>query len=139
MWLFCYHIHAKLVAMNMPRTTYRIALWLAVMAILFAVMAPTIARARSTGEWIEICSVAGNKLVKVTNSATDGGQPADNRAAMDCPYCALHIDLALPSLPQVALVHQITRLAFVPRLFLQAPQAQFVWAPAQSRAPPVLA
>lgn len=130
---------ATLARMIMHRTTYRIALWLAALAMLFAVLAPTISRVRSTGDWVEICSVAGNKLVQVASATGDGSQPADARAAMDCPYCALHIDLAVPTPPQAAPIHRISRLAFVPRLFLQAPQAPFVWAPAQSRAPPVLA
>ncbi len=139
---FLPHPRATLPRMIMHRTTYRFALWLAALAMLFAVLAPTIARVRSTGDWVEICSVAGNKLVLVASagdSASDGGQPADARAAMDCPYCALHIDLALPTPPQASLIHRISRLAFVPRLFLQAPQTPFVWAPAQSRAPPALA
>lgn len=133
---------ATLPCMIMHRTTYRFALWLAALAMLFAVLAPTVSRIRSTGDWVEICSVAGNKLVLVAsagNTVSDGGQPAGARAAMDCPYCALHIDLAVPTAPQASLTHRISRLAFVPRLFLQAPQAPFVWAPAQSRAPPVLA
>jgi hypothetical protein len=121
-------------------TTHRIALWLAALSMLFAVLAPTASRIRNTGNWVEICSVAGNKLVQVTNAAgTDNGQPADARMAMDCPYCALHIDLVLPPSPQTTLIHRIIRFSFVPRLFLQAPQAQFIWAPAQSRAPPSLA
>jgi len=124
----------------MTRTTYRIALWIAVLAMLFAVLAPTISRVRNTGSWVEVCSVAGIKLVQVANvTGTDTDQPASPRAAMDCPYCALHIDLALPPQRQATLIHHIIQLSFVPRLFLQAPQTQFVWAPAQSRAPPFMA
>lgn len=122
----------------MHRTIYRFALWLAALAMLLSVLAPTISRISNKSDWVEVCSVAGSNLVQVVAN-TDGDQPAESRAKMDCPYCALHVDLALPTLPQVALIDHIIRLAFVPRLFLQAPQAQFVWAPAQSRAPPTLA
>ncbi len=132
------YIHAKLPRMFMHRTIYRFALWLAALAMLLSVLAPTISRISNKSDWVEVCSVAGTKLVQVVAN-TDGDQPTGSRAAMNCPYCALHIDLALPPLPQVALIDHIIRLAFVPRLFLQAPQAQFVWAPAQSRAPPILA
>lgn len=123
--------------MILHRTPYRIAVWLASLAMLFAVLAPTIARARSGGEWVEICSVAGNKLVRST-AATDPAQPESAGATMDCPYCALHSELALPTTPHAVLIHAIEVSSFVPRLFLQAPRALFIWAPAQSRAPPAL-
>ncbi|MYM42115.1 DUF2946 domain-containing protein [Duganella qianjiadongensis] len=119
-------------------TIFRFALWLAALAMLLSVLAPTISRISTKSDWVEVCSVVGSKLVRVVAN-TDGDQPTESRAAMNCPYCALHIDLALPSPPQVALIDHIIRLAFVPRLLLQAPRAQFVWAPAQSRAPPILA
>nr|WP_315396011.1 DUF2946 domain-containing protein [uncultured Duganella sp.] len=121
--------------MKIDSHPHRIAAWLACLAMLFAVLAPSISRATAVGGWTEICTSAGMKLVKLA----DDGTRAPSGSLMQgehCPFCAHHADLAGPVPQAPAMAHPIGLGEIVPRLFLQAPRPLFTWTPAQSRAPP---
>lgn len=112
------------------------AVWFTCLALVFAMLAPTVARANANTGWAEVCSAAGMKLVQVDN--TDGPeQPSGSLMNGEhCPFCHLHADVhgAVPQLP--AMIHPASVRLAMPRLFLQAPRTLSIWAPAQSRAPP---
>jgi hypothetical protein len=126
-------IHSRL----LRRTTAA----LACMAILLAALAPAIShalsdRGKSHSLWAEICSSAGLKLVKLElgPKAPAHGEPV---SAFDhCPFCQTHG--SMPGLPPtVSLSLPAYSGTFpLPELFYQAPRPLFVWASAQSRAPP---
>lgn len=136
--------------MGMSRFTRRtaiVAAWLACLAMLFAALAPSIARANSArhdGVWTQICSAGGTRLVKVSLadagahvSPDDGGAPAAH--GEPCPFCSVHAaSFALPpdggfSVPVIDNPQYFTFL-FRPAL---RPPAR--WIKAQSRAPPLAA
>ncbi len=115
---------------------------IACLAILMAALAPSISHAladagKSRSLWAEICSSAGLKLVKLDlgQETPAHGEPAS--AFEHCPFCQNHGGMTgLP--PSVALVIPAFQGSFpLPILFYQAPRPLFVWASAQSRAPPV--
>lgn len=124
----------------------RITAWLAALAVLWGALLPVLSHAvvaHQTGDnaWVEVCTATGMAWVNSTdNEATpDVGSPAKGMNMAVCGWCATHSPLA--SLPTVA-QPLATPLAFgpqVPVAFLQAPRPLFVWAAAQSRAPPVSA
>ena len=116
--------------------------WLAVIALLFAALAPAVSQAVATTRGADagltpICTHAGLKWVDSTT-----GEVRDAPAGVDaanqlerCPFCltsapalpvsAADLRFALPELP-----------GELPYLFEHAPQTLFVWAHAPSRAPP---
>lgn len=121
----------------------RLSIWFACFAILMAALAPSISHALaatngSGTSWVEICSTTGIKAIKVVESTAPGDEfPAETMLHFaDCPYCLLHADVpALPHLVSVALPLNADASAF-PFLFYQSPRPLFMWAAAQSRAPP---
>ncbi|WP_296559320.1 DUF2946 family protein [Pigmentiphaga sp.] len=72
---------------------------LVLLALLWGMLAPAIANtlARPSDTWVELCSVYGPKLIKLSD---DGSRPSPDDSATtsaDCPYCRLHAAVALPS------------------------------------------
>lgn len=131
--------------MGMSLFTRRFAAWLACFAILLAAMAPSISRTLAAAShagagWAEVCSDAGAKLVKLSGGhAPASPSPADpGLHAEHCPFCSTHAGtLALP--PGLTPVLPLALGSPVlPSLYYQAPRPLFIWAAAQSRAPPVL-
>lgn len=128
--------------MTFLRQTRRISTWIAAIAVLFAALAPSISHALvSTGKlnplWTEICSAQGTKIVKFDAAGKPAGKDVSS-GFEHCPYCTTHGGSAgLPpvsgfNLPAVAGSFPL------PSLFYQAPRSLFVWASAQSRAPPAI-
>jgi hypothetical protein len=134
--------------MGMSRFTRRTATltaWLAGMAMLFAALAPSIARATSARHdsvWTQICSASGTRLVKVSlaeaaaqGSPDDGGAPAAH--GEHCPFCSTHAaSFALPPDGGVS-VPVIDNPQYFTFLFVPALRPPARWIKAQSRAPPV--
>lgn len=121
----------------------RLIAWIATFAILLSALAPSISHAvaLAKGEkslWVEVCSVAGSKLVKV-GDAGDPATPAKKPAGMEhCPFCSTHAGSA-GILPGAGIVLPAALgKPVVPTLYYQSPRPLFSWAPAQSRAPPAL-
>lgn len=105
-------------------------------------MAPSISRALAAAShggpgWAEVCSDAGAKLVKLS-AAHDPAPAGQGMHADHCPFCATHAG-SVALLPGLAPVLPLAPGAPVlPSLYYQAPRPLFIWAAAQSRAPPVL-
>lgn len=130
------------------RQTKRITTWLAAMAILFAAIAPSISHAlASVGKlsptWMEICSAEGSKVFKSDDAGGVSQQKTQQKNSSagfeHCPYCTLHGgSVGLP--PTAGFTLPVFSCSFpLPSLFYQAPRPLFIWAAAQSRAPPASA
>lgn len=128
------------------RTHFRFTAWLAALAVLWGALLPVVSHAvaahqSSTSGWVEVCTATGMAWVASADDAlpsqSDSSAPGMNMAG--CDWCATHSPLAgwpavaQPSVAPLALAPQ------VPAAFLNAPRPLFVWAAAQSRAPPVSA
>ena len=135
----CFFGHA--VAYNLPMislTKRRVLhLWIALLAVLFAALAPTISRALAANlqyDIVEVCTAGGYKAVKISK---DGSAPSPKSRMDHCAYCANHAGShALPGMPPVS----IPRLAgrdFYPSLFYLAPRPLHAWSAANPRAPPL--
>jgi len=113
------------------RLVRKLAVWIALLAVLAVTFVPTLTQLRSSmTAGLDVCSA------DVSRRAPAGGEhhPLDL-----CPSCALHADLALPPLPGASLAAAGVRFVELPPAFLQAPRATGVWSTSQPRAPPVLA
>jgi hypothetical protein len=136
------------------RAHRQLTAWLATLALLLASVLPVLSHAVVSAPadgkgWVEVCTVSGMAWVKqVTDTAAtdaDGSAPLAHSMpggafALDrCDWCATHNPLAgVPTLA-VALAVPLVFGPDVPPAFLQAPRPPFVWAAAQSRAPPATA
>lgn len=124
-----------------------ITAWIASFALLMSALVPALSHAFLAdvpGNWVEVCSVTGAKLVQADagnpNAASSGkaapGAP-EGHAFKHCPYCASHADLiSLPPADSSGM-RLITLGQHVPELFLAAPRPLFAWASARPRAPPL--
>lgn len=129
----------------MIRTVKRQALhiWVAILAVLFSVLAPTISHALAAGNasavTLEICTVNGYKVVKVTD-ADNSKAPATTKHGMEhCAFCATHGGtFALTDATSLVFAIDSGR-AIYPPLFYAAPHALHAWSAANPRAPPFLA
>lgn len=128
------------------RSSHRFTAWLAALAVLWGALMPVLSHAvvahqvGSSG-WVEVCTATGMAWVASADDgvAADANSPAPGMNMAGCDWCATHSPLA--ALPHVAQPHAVP-LTFgpqVPAAFLQSPRPLFVWAAAQSRAPPVSA
>lgn len=120
------------------RPQRRSLVWLLLLTLLLATLAPGVARALvfSRGDaapWSVVCSRLG--------TAQDGGAPASEPAHLfeHCPFCALQANPWAPPPAALAAVPAPLLGLAVPVLFLRAPRPLFAWAHAQPRAPPLSA
>ena len=130
--------------MQMNLLTRRFAAWAACLAILLSALAPAVSHALALARggdiaWMEVCSVAGIKLVKADTGVKKHGTPTSHETlaqAGHCPFCSTHADLSgLP--PTASIIFQpIGSERARPPLFYQSPQPLPIWTDAQSRAPP---
>lgn len=109
-------------------------LWIAILALLFSAIAPSVSHAvtaASTIPGLEMCTVSGQQPLK-GKSLSD----AIVHAFEHCPYCAAHA--TPPSLPPPSAWHfpLPSGQAVFPALFYHAPQPLFAWSTANPRAPP---
>jgi hypothetical protein len=112
--------------------------WIAIMAILFNVLAPVLSHARANAgaaaAQVEICTAMGVTMVAIPADQPDPGQLA--KGMNHCAYCATHAgSFGLP--PQsVTLFAVLGGHDAYPSLFFQSPYPLPVWSVAQARAPP---
>lgn len=126
-------------AMFRHRLHHRWAAWTAVLALLWAALAPAFADRVHTStprEMLQVCSVMGTMMVPMDDgSSSDTG----NQAKGHCPWCSLQAHtLGLPSPVAVGFALPSAQHA-TPVVFLQAPRTQHAWTHARSRAPPTRA
>lgn len=122
--------------MRFAPATRRLTMWIALLALLMAALAPSVSAAlaaeRGVG-WLEICSAAERKA---PGEVPDG---AGTHLFEHCPYCSVHFPApALPPAPQ-AFVPAAEAVRDWPAAFLSAPRTLHAWSAAQPRAPPFLA
>ncbi|MET0319555.1 MAG: DUF2946 domain-containing protein [Duganella sp.] len=121
----------------------RLTVWIAMLAILFSALAPAVSHAieagRGTAAWVEICTVAGAKMVRLGDAPMKPVQDALQHHMDNCPYCAAHAGgPGLP--PPAALTFAILGgHDLFPSLFYTAPTVQFAWSAAAPRGPPAAA
>ncbi|WP_420714778.1 DUF2946 domain-containing protein [Roseateles sp. SL47] len=75
---------------RLPHTPRTRILWLAMLAILWGVMAPSLTSglARSTGTvWIEVCTSMGTQRIAVNDDDPSPSTENSRRAMSDCGYC----------------------------------------------------
>ncbi len=116
-------------------------IWIALLAILFSALAPSIshALANASADAVEVCTVNGYKLVKLA-PGDNNKAPASAKHGMEhCAFCATHGGSdAIPTAPATVLLADGGR-AIYPSLFYAAPQPLHAWSAAHARAPPFLA
>lgn len=130
--------------MYFTHTTRKLTAWIALCAIVLGAVAPALSHALSRfgdgdKRWVEVCTVAGTKLVAVDDSGEKGkAGDADVFPAERCPFCSTHG--GAPALPatQIMPFSLNGTIEEVPSLYLHAPRPLFIWAASQPRAPPVL-
>lgn len=124
--------------MGLPLLHRRLSAWLALLAMLLGTLAPAVTQAVVAGSeragWVQICSVSGMAWVQL--DASEGGSTSGNNAASGCTWCTGHAVGGLPPTPMVwapaALAHAHPSQGFASAVLART------WAPAQSRAPPLL-
>ncbi|MGJ9417666.1 DUF2946 family protein [Massilia sp. CMS3.1] len=117
---------------------HALATWIALLALLFGALAPTLSHAfvRAGGPAIEfpICSAVGHTAADVKTAGLPdlGPDPFQH-----CPYCAdgHHAPGLLPKSPAVPVV---VGSPVHPFLFYQSSEPSFHWAASKSRGPPLV-
>jgi hypothetical protein len=115
--------------------------WIALLAFLFGVLAPTVSHAVGASlaqtQVAEICTSTGIKLVAAA-SADEGRRASDSvpTGFKHCDFCGTHAGsfALLPQSEPVLVVRHGHDL--FPSLFYQSPTPLFAWTLAKSRAPP---
>lgn len=128
--------------MPFAASTRRLLAWCATLAMLMAVLAPTVSRGLATAPgstpiWAEICSVSDSKSRNDAAAVWDHSAPSRLALHFDhCPYC--HFDGDMPALLAASASPLLATLtpSLHPLLFFQAPHTLHAWSAAQPRAPP---
>lgn len=121
--------------MRLSDKRHVVHLWIAILALLFSAIAPSVSHAVSAAAQIpglEMCTVNGQQPLKDKSLSE-----AIVHAFEHCPYCAAHA--TPPSLPPPAAWHfplPVGQTVF-PSLFYHSPQPLFAWSAANPRAPPL--
>ena len=127
--------------MGMRRNTSVLAAWAALLAILMAVMAPTLAHAVATPGGartitVEVCSATGIAMTHQMALDDGGDVPATVHGSFEhCPFCQTGASpVVLPS-SSFQLPLALGAEAYPP-LFYDAATPLFAWTAAQPRGPP---
>jgi Protein of unknown function (DUF2946) len=118
--------------------------WLALLALLLATLAPSVAHAlhHARGErmpWSTLCSATGAKRVVFEQSSSDPSATAATHAFDRCAYCALHHDGFVPIAADAAPALRNDLAAAEPPSVAGALAPHSAWPTAPPRGPPVLA
>ena len=127
--------------MPFTRNTHRLAAWLALLAMLWGALVPTLAQAAVAGAgsqgWVEVCSTSG-----VAWGRVDGGDesPTSTPAPMSgasssCAWCLPQGAMGLPPAPTTWVAPNHAS-GTVPAVAFESILPLAVWSAAQSRAPP---
>ncbi|MGB4060619.1 MAG: DUF2946 family protein [Burkholderiaceae bacterium] len=132
------------------RAHRQLTAWLAALALLLGSLLPVLShavvRAPADGQgWVEVCTVSGMAWVKDAAQAADdvasgAHTPLGSKPSLDpCGWCATHSPMVGLSAVAQPLFAPLVFGPDTPPAFLHAPRPLFVWAAAQSRAPPASA
>nr|WP_276595161.1 DUF2946 family protein [Roseateles albus] len=119
------------------------------MTFLLAALMPALSQAlaHARGDvvaWSQVCrssvvSPRASSSVLAAQADQQDSQQSVHGLFANCPYCALHTqDLAPPPAALASTVLLLPLSFDMPERFYSAPNSAHAWAPAQSRAPPVL-
>jgi hypothetical protein len=120
---------------------HRFAAWLALLALLWGALVPTLAQAVVSSSdrqgWVEVCSASGVLWLRVDGGAeAPTGKPGNMAdASAHCPWCPMQGAAGLP--PEPALATPVGVQSGVPTTAFTSVRPAAVWSSAQSRAPPV--
>ena len=118
----------------------RCAAWLALLAVLWGALVPTLVQAVVSSSdrqgWVEVCSASGVLWVRVDGGAeSPSGQSGSMEdAAAHCPWCPMQGAAGLP--PEKATATAVGAQGSVSTTAFSSARPASVWSPAQSRAPP---
>ncbi|MFY7941570.1 MAG: DUF2946 domain-containing protein [Burkholderiaceae bacterium] len=125
-------------------TTLRRRCWLALFAMLAAVLLPTLSHAvhaaKGDSIWVEVCTAQGARFVALgedpgADRSSDQGSSNAKKHSESCPYCGSSPAMGLP--PAAAGAVWVPHVsALEPPLFLHAAHTLFAWRTAQPRGPP---
>lgn len=131
----------------LTRHAKRLTSWIAILAVIFASLAPSISHAFSTKNnqatlLQELCSAQGAKRLIAVDLAVDTQQsPSQNQAAMHfehCPYCASHAgSVAITSTPVALFLAEINAVEHI-QIDADALPASFYQVTPPSHAPPAV-
>jgi len=131
--------------MLFTRVQRRYTAWLAMLALAFATLAPTLAQAvvasSDRGGWVQVCSASGMFWIQTDSVGLGGSSPASGGSptadvGMQCPWCQLHSPTAgLPPAPASLLVSAASAEPLGHAM--AAPPPPGVWTAAPARAPPL--
>jgi hypothetical protein len=112
-----------------------LCLWLAMLAVLFGALAPTLSQAMAApaqaGSEMQICTMAGMKTIVVDTA------PADTaHFVKHCADCVLHTSAAFPPAANGFVFALPAPPSAWPPLYYQASAPLFPWTAASPRAPP---
>ena len=129
------------------RYAKRLTSWIAIAAVVFASLAPSISHAFSVKNnrptmLQEICSAQGTKRLIAVDLAVDTQKaPSQNQAAMHfehCPYCATHAgSTAIPTSPITLFLAEINATQLI-EIHAQVLPSAFHQVTPPSHAPPAL-
>lgn len=127
---------------SMKRQTLQI--WLAIMAVLFAAIAPSISHALAapavsipSSLLMQICTVDG--VMQAGQDVKKPGMDPVVHAFEHCPYCSTHAG-SFALLPGLSLSFAVSGGHDVyPPLYYRAPAPLFLWSSGNPRGPPALA
>jgi hypothetical protein len=120
----------------MKNATRHFTAWFAMLAMLCAMVAPSISHAMSAarGEiFIEMCGISGTKLVPISGDTSKRSTPS---APDHCKLCSMHGETCAPPSNMQAGMFPVDAGERYPSLFFQSSSPLAVWSPVQSRAPP---
>ncbi len=115
-------------------------IWIAMLVILFGALAPTVSHALAaaglSADTVEICTVNGYKVVKLTDTDSRKAPSSPQHGMEHCAFCTIHGGShALTSTRLVTFAPGPGRDIYPP-LFYSAPRSLHAWSSAKPRGPP---
>jgi hypothetical protein len=126
--------------MSFVRIQRRFTAWLAMLALVMSALAPTVSQAvvmsSDRAEWLEVCTTTGVMWVKADSATTDDGTLPMVGHEQGCDICTHTVTGAPPVLTDIA-VPALWQSSAQPQALVSLAHPAVLWAPAQSRAPPL--
>jgi hypothetical protein len=118
-------------------------IWIAMLAILFSALAPTVSHALAAADVsaipLEICTANGYKVLKIPGSDSSKA-PATTKHGMEhCAFCASHGSTFALTTSSSSIFAIDSGRDIYPPLFYAAPHTLQAWSAANPRAPPYFA
>ena len=120
-------------------------IWIAMLAVLFSALAPTIAHAMAATQQptpaMQICTADRSQagflaLVAEQAAASKAPSNTDTHIVEHCPYCATHGSMLMPPPGAPSVLALPALAAAYPTLFYQSSTPLFSWNACRARAPP---